>query len=216
MVGLKFAIHEVLKVWNDNVKAQEINIEYLIEVHNRKKKYYINKVDFYTLDISELRFISKGDENLLLWRKELQVPEKVKGVPKHQIYSNYEDQLYKYFLYECIGIFGMTCSESIKAKDYAPYDIDKDRLVANIYFKDHVIEATEDGAFFKKGDTFDVFNELEGGWAIFTAHEVGIPNNGIAKIDKTKCKVVVETAQKIELIKPKKSKLILPPHLQNG
>lgn len=231
MVGLKHAIHEVLAVWNGNIKSQEINIEYVIEIKNRKKKYYTNKVDFYTLDISELLFISKEiieskplldsdktidktGENLLMWRKELQVPEKVKGVPKHQIYSNYEDQLYKYFLHECIGIFGMTCTETIKAKDYAPYDIDKDRLVANSYFKDHVVECTEDGAFFKKGDTFDVFNELDNGWAVYTAHEVGIPNGGIAKIDKSKCKVVVETAQKIELIKPKKSKLILPSHLQ--
>lgn len=210
MVGLKYAIHEVLEVWNNNVKAKGIDIEYTIEVKNRKKKYYTNKTEFFTLDVSELLFISKGTDNLLLWRKELQVPPKVQGVSKTQIYQNYEDQLYKYFLHECIGIFGLTCSESIKAKDYAPYDYEKDRLQANPAFKDTVIETTEDGVFYKVGDRFDVFNQLEMGWAVYTAHEVGNPNNGIAKIDFNKCRVVEETAQKIELIKPKVPKLILP------
>lgn len=221
MVGLKHTVHEVLEIWNQNV-AKTSNTIYTLEIKSRKKEYFVNKKDSYKLDISELLFISTEEkdvieegiqglkkESLLLYRKELQVPEKVKGVPKHQIYSNYEDQLYKYFLYECIGAFALLSTNSIKSKDYAPYDISKDRLIANEYFKDHIVEAIEDGAFYKAGDQFDVFTQLEGGWAVFTAHEAGIPNNGIAKIDGNKCKVIQETTQKIELIKPKKVKLIL-------
>lgn len=227
---LKHSIQEVLNIWNENVKRNGIDTVYRIDVKSRKKKYYINRVDFYTLDISELLFICTErieiksetptdkpefkEESLLMWRKELQIPPKVKGVAKHQIYANYEDQLYKYFLHECIGIFGLTCTESIKAKDYAPYDIEKDRLVANPYYKDHIIECTEDGAFYKKGDTFDVFQELENGWAVYTAHELGIPNNGVAKIDRAKCKVIQETEQKIELIEVKKPSIILPPDFE--
>ncbi len=215
MIGLKYAINEVIAEWNKAVKDSGNTTEYILELKSRKKEYFVNKVDSYKLDISELLFIAKDEnESLLLYRKELQVPEKVKGVPKHQIYSNYEDMLYRYFMYECIGSFALICTQTIKGKDYAPYDLIKDRLVPNEYFKDHVVEATADGKFYKTGDRFDVFTQLEGGWGVFTAHEAGDPNNGIAKIDNTHCKVVEETAQKIELIKPKKSKLILPPSMQ--
>lgn len=211
---LKHSVHEVLKIWNENVKNQKTNIEYVIDIYNRKKKYYTNRDKFYTLDIAELRFISKGDENLLLWRKELQIPDKVPGVSKDSIRRNYEDQLYKYFLHEAIGTFGMTAASLITNKDYAEYDVEKDRIKPDEYFKDHIVEATENGVFYEKGDKFDVFTELEGGWAVYTAHEAGNANNGIAKLDKSVSKVIQETAQKIELIEPKGSKLILPKHLQ--
>lgn len=201
--ALKSTIVEVLGIWNQNVKAQGINIEYQVEVRNRVKNFYTTKTKFFTKDIAELLFISKGeDENLLLWRKEIEVPKKVTGVQKHIVRSSIEDNLYKYFLHECIGTFGVICSQSITNQDYAPYDLVKDRMDAHPSYKDHVIEVIEDGAFYEKGDTFDVFNKLDGGWGVYTQHDVGVPNGGIAKIDSTKCKVIQETAQKIELYTP--------------
>ena len=205
---IKSAIDEVLEVWNHNVKANEVFIEYCLEIKIRKKNYYTSKTKFYTLPIAEILFISKGDENLLLWRKELQIPDKVKGVPKHQIHNNYIDQLYKYFLHECIGTFGVICSQSIKNQDYAEYDIEKDRLKPHPSFKDTVIECTENGKFYELGDTFDVFNKLENGYAVYTEHDVAKKTNGLAKIDFNHCKEIITTAQKIDLIVPKIPKII--------
>lgn len=222
MTPLKAPIETILKMWNENSEKVGNTTSYSIEVKNRKKKYYINIKDFYELEICELIFVAKEQkekvlevdgvekytEDILLYRKELQVPKKVKNVPKYEVINNYEDQLYKYFLYECIGVFGITCLQTIKNQDYSSYDLDKDRIVGHPSFKDTVIETLEDGSFYKAGDQFDVFNQLDGGWAVYTQHDIGKVNNGLAKIDGNKCKVVKETAQKIELLESK-SKLIL-------
>ena len=201
-------IQEVLKVWNQNVKSQEINVTYIIEIKHRVKKYYLTKDKSYERTISELLFYVKGDQDLLLYRKELQRP-KIKETPSYKVEQDLEDMLYKYFLHEAIGIFGQTCHQLITNQDYAEYDIEKDRLKAHPSFKDHVIEVLEDGAFYKKGDKFDVFNRGETSWIVYTAHDIGLPNGGFAKIDSIKCKVVQETEQKIELLEVQKPQIIL-------
>jgi hypothetical protein len=201
MTPLKAPIESILKIWNEECSKSNNSTTYSVEVNNRKKKYYTNKKDFFELEICELLFIAKeSNENILLYRKELQVPKKVKGTPKYVVINNYEDQLYKYFLYECVGTFAVICSQTAKNQDYAPYDLEKDRMISHPSFKDTVIEVLEDGPFYKAGDQFDVFNELDGGWAVFTAHDVAAKNNGLAKIEGNKCKVVNSTIVPIEVV----------------
>ncbi len=195
-------IQQMLESWNSAVKNQGIDKEYTLEVISRKKKYYINKVDFFEKDICELIFILKGKPNLLLWRKEVQCPPKVKGTSKHQIEKSIIDELYKFFLYECIGVFCLQTEASIKAKDYAPYDLEKDRLESNPSFKDMVIEATNKGDFYEVGNQFDVFQQGDNGWLVYTAHIAGSKTNGIALIPGKDCKVLIDKKPNIKIIKP--------------
>lgn len=222
MSHLKQVVPEILNVWNGNVKKQGTNAEFKVIIKHRDKKYFLNKTKSYTQKVSELLFIYEGEkptlkegekaeiETLLLYRKEMIQPAKMKNTPQHEVDNYYEDLLYKYFLHEAIGVFGLSCKDLIEREDYSEYDLVKERIKGNPAYKDHVVEALEDGAFYEKGDQFDVFTKLENGWAVYTEHELGKPNNGVAKIDSIKCKVVQETEQKIELLQAKKPTIIMP------
>jgi hypothetical protein len=212
MQSLKTAVQEVIKYWNQNVKDNDpINgCEYSILIKHGDKDFYTNKKDFYTLQISEIFFISKiREEKIGLWRREILRP-KDKHLTTFQINERMEEQLYKFFMYECIGNFSLTTEALIRQKELAPYDLSKNRLLANPEFKDTVIEVTENGEFYKEGDQFDIFNQLDTGWIVFTECEIGKANNGLAKIEGKNCKVIHSTItpEKIDIVEPPKLKLV--------
>jgi len=210
MQSLKTAVQEVIKYWNQNVKGNDPDGgQYSVIVKHGDKDYYTNKKDFYTLQISELFFIREDkDGKVGLWRREILRPKKQKHLTDFQLNERLEEQLYKFFMYECIGNFALTNDALIRTQQLAPYDLDKNRLKPNSEFKDTVIEVTEDGAFYKTGDQFDVFNQLDTGWIVFTECEIGKANNGLAKIEGNKCKVIQSTSiPEIDVIE--KPKLII-------
>lgn len=210
MQSLKTAVHEIIKYWNQNVKGNDPDGgQYSVIVKHGNKDYYTNKKDFYTLQISELFFIREDkDGKIGLWRREILRPKGQKHLTRFQLDEKLEEQLYKFFMYECIGNFALTNDALIRTQELAPYDLEKNRLKANPKFKDTVLEVTENGDFYKIGDQFDVFNQLDTGWIVFTECEIGKANNGLAKIEGNKCKVIQSTiTAEIDLIE--KPKLII-------
>ncbi len=205
-MSLEIQTQEVLKTWNTNVKARGLNTVFTIKTSCRMKKFYETKERFEERKIAELLYLSEENgETILLWRNEIPMPDKVKGVPKHQVEKDFIDALYQSFLYECIGIFAITCQQSIKNMDYAEYDLINDRMKVHPDFEGMVIETLEDcpierGGFYKKGDTFDVFYQVENGWVVYTSHPIGKSNNGCAKIPGNVCKVLVAKKVKLDII----------------
>lgn len=214
-------VSSVLKAWNDNIKDNGLNYILELRVKCRNKTYEVSKGKSFDLKIAELLLLKIPNEGsnekvLLLFRKEMRMPDKSKNIQETKHSSNlllensYTDALYKQFLYETIGTFSIAAEQSIISKDYAEYDIEKERLKPNPEFEGMVIETTEAGVFYEVGDTFDVFTQIEDGWGVYTAHDCARANNGIAKISGNICKIIIDKKVEIEIVKESKVKLILP------
>jgi len=209
MNNIKDCVTEVIKAWNDQVKNAytktqdpKLNIQFVLDVNIRKKKSYINRKDYFENKIAEIVLYHKGNDkepDLLLWRNQKIMPPKVKCVPVHQVESDYINSLYKQFLYEAIGNFCVTTKQLILSQDWAEYDIANDRLKQHESATDMIIQTLEDGEFYKKGDEFDVFMRLDEHYAVYTQHDIGKANNGIARIPIKKCMVTQNAKVKIIL-----------------
>lgn len=210
MLNVKQAVEEIIIVWNNQIKKSyeqtsdpKLNIEFEIKVGVRKKKYYINRKDFFENKVAEIVLYHKGldksQPDLLLWRTEDILPKKVKNVSSTTIENEYLNGLYKKFLYEAIGNFCITTKQLILSQDWAEYDIENDRLKQHESAVDMIIQVTEDGEFYKKGDEFDVFMVLDEYYAVYTKHDIGLRNNGIARIPIKDCLITQNAKVKIIL-----------------
>lgn len=200
MNSIKDAVIEVIKEWNAQVKVKGIEVEYILDVKCRKKKFYTNKKDFYEKSIAEIKLIHKGTPTILLWSLETDLPTKVKGMTKVQIENDVIQNLYKTFLYECIGLFCVTTKTLQDNKDMAEYDIENDRLKQDDSAIGMVISALEEGPFYNIGDEFDVFIQTDEYYGVYTQHDIGLKNNGIARVEKSKFLVKENAKQKIILL----------------
>lgn len=197
MKALEDIVVRVLKRWNDAVKESGFDDVYELIVKVRNKEFYINRKNLYEQPIAEMLLVVKGSPTLLLWRKEMRMPKKqqVKGTAYHRIEEDYRRDLYEYFFYECLGNFCNVTKTLITSQDYAEYDIEKDRLKADVSANGMIISTIEGGDWYEKGDEFDVFMVTDTGYFVYTAHDVARRNNGIAKIPK-------ENAMIVEMAKP--------------
>lgn len=201
---IESTIEEVLKVWNKAVKESGIEADYKLDIHARVKQFYTTKTKYYEQRIGELNFFYvEKDKTYLLWRKEINVADKVKHTPDHEILNEARKDLFKYFLYEAIGVFGLQCKQLIDGLQYSEYDIKKDRIKGDNEYEACVIEVIEDGAFYEKGDTFDVFTKQNDVWGVYTSHDLWKGNNGIGKIANKDVKVIVNPKPVIEVAKSK-------------
>lgn len=198
MIAIEDIIINTIKRWNDACKELNINQEYIADIKCRNKKFYLNKIDFYEKPIAEFSLYTKGDDTLLLWRKELIMPAKIKGLQQHEIHEEYKRDLYDYFLYECIGNFCIATKALITNKDYAEYDIEKDRLKADTSANGMVVSTLKGGEFYEQGNKFDVFMVTDDAYFVYTAHDIARGNNGIAKLDKDIC--MIEELNKLSII----------------
>ena len=71
MLNVKQAVEEIIIVWNNQIKKSyeqtsdpKLNIEFEIKVGVRKKKYYINRKDFYENKVAEIILYHKGLEKI--------------------------------------------------------------------------------------------------------------------------------------------------------
>lgn len=198
MQAIEGVIKSVISQWNNDCKQSNVNQEYFLEVVVRKKKYYLNRNNFFEKNIAELRFFTKGDKTFLLWRKELNVPKKVANTPQHLVEEDLRRELYYYFLYECIGAFAIITQRTIESKDNAPYDLEKDRLVPDVSAGyDFIIKTTKPGMFYEEGQEFDVFMVTDEGYLVYTAHDLARPTGGVAKIDNDAAIVVSRGVPKL-------------------
>lgn len=210
----------IIKAWNDNLRDNGLTYSIDLRVKCRNKSFEVSKGKSFELRIAELLLYKIPNEDskektLLLFRKEMRMPDKVRNAQdtkytsQTSIENSYTDSLYKQFLYETIGTFTIAAEQNIISKDYAEYDIEKERLKPNPEFEGMVIEVTEAGVFYEVGDSFDVFTQVEDGWGVYTAHDCARANNGIAKIPGSICKVIIDKKIDIEVVPEKKLKIEL-------
>lgn len=202
MKVIEDTISTILAQWNKDIIETGRTDIFILDVKCREKVFYINRIDTYKQNIAEMSFYVKGDPTLLLWRKELRMPSKVKGMTKVQVEEDYIRGLYEHFLYECIAAFSMTTRQLIITKDYAEYDIEKDRLKAHESGDGMIVSVTEDGPFYVKGNEFDVFMATDNAYFVYSAHDSCRPNNGIGKLDKGI--VLVKELAKTRILLPDK------------
>lgn len=198
MCQIKDNIDFIITEWNKANLQKGINSEYEFKISIRNKDFYINKKEFETTKIAEASLFQRGDKELLLWRKEFEVPKKIKSISKIELENDIMKNLSRSFLYECIGSFCIMTNKLILNQDYAEYDIAKDRLKQHPGCKEMVVTTIQDGEFYKKGDSFDVFMELDKDYAIYSC--VFKKNNGIGKIPKSDVMISQLAKPKIELI----------------
>lgn len=199
MNSIEDGIINVVKHWNAEVKAKGIQAEYLLDVSCRNKKFYVNRKDFYERDVAEIKLILKGTETKLLWSLECDIP-KIKGMSRNSVEVEIKQDLYKSFLYECIGMFCVSTERLQASKDMAEYDIEKDRMKQDESATDMIIQVLTDGPFFKKGDEFDVFLVSDDYYFVYTQHDEGLKNNGIARLPKGDCMVTQNAKVKIIML----------------
>lgn len=205
MSALEDFIQGTLRDWNAEVADRENKFQFEIKASVRTKKVHVNKNDFVEKEIMELLFLHKktdpSEKDFLLWRREYLVPPKQKGKSIVQRNNTFKDFLYKNLMYEMMGVFALTTKQTIITQDYAEYDIEKDRIKQHESAVDMVIKTLVAGPFFEVGNEFDVFMDLEGEYyAVYTEHEFGRKNNGIARIPKKDCLVIQAAKKQIILL----------------
>jgi hypothetical protein len=182
MLAIEEVVQEAITAWNDTLTQEGFQSQIKLDLKCRKKKFYINRNESYEKRIAELSLYQTGTPTLLLYRKELVMPEKVANTTQHAVDEEYRRSLFKYLFYEALGNFCHTTSVLIQSKDYAEYDIENDRLKAHESGDGMIIQTIEDGPFYAKKCEFDVFMVADDGYWVFTAHDLAKPNNGIAKV----------------------------------
>lgn len=200
MDAIESVVNEVLKHWNEDVKEAGHDQEFILDVKCRDKKFYLNKVDFFEQPIAEMSLYVKGNPTLLLWRKELRMPSKVKGSPVYETHEAYKRSLYRFLFYECIANFCSITKQLILNRDYAEYDIENDRLKADDSANGMIVQTIKAGPFYEPNQDFDVFLVSDEAYFVYTAHDIAKPNNGIAKIDKDACMIKELAKTKIILL----------------
>lgn len=194
MNAVEDLIIKALENWNQTLTSEGHDYQVKLETKCRKKKFYLNKDGFFERRIAEISLYQVGKPTLLLWRKELLMPEKVANVPQHEIDEAYKRDLYQFFFFEIVGIFAQVTAHNLRAEDAAEYDLEKDRLRAHPAAEGMVVMVTKAGTFYELNDKFDVFYESENNYNVYTAHDMAVRNGGIASIPKTDA-IVVEQAK---------------------
>ncbi len=205
MSAIKEIIEKTLTEWNGECHNTEQKFTFEIKCNVRMKKFYINKNNFIEEEVAELLFIHKkldpSESDLLLYRKELPVYPKQKHESIEVRNRKFIDSLYRHLVYEMLGAFSIMTKQSIINQDYAEYDIENDRLKQHESANGMSVKTLVGGPFFEIGDEFDVFMDTEGDYyAVYTAHEYGKKNNGIARLPKADCLITNAAKKKIILL----------------
>lgn len=200
MISIESGIKACLESWNKQCVTSNLDYGFDYKIQCRVKKFYINKKDFFEQRIAEFSLYQTGKKPLLLWRKELRMPDKVKNVQQQDIDMDYMEQLYHYFLYEMMGSFCVLTRQAIINQDHAEYDVELDRLKPHPNSNGMIIQTTKAGEFFEPNDQFDVFHYTDGNYWVYTAHERGRPNNGLAKISDKDCMIIKQAVPTLELL----------------
>lgn len=200
MISIESGIKSCFESWNKECVRANLDYGFSYKEGCRVKKFYINKKDFFEQRIAEFSLYQTGKRPLLLWRKELRMPDKVKNVQQKDIDMDYQEQLYHYFLYEMMGSFCVITRQTILNQDHAEYDMELDRLKPHPSSNGMVIQTIKGGDFFEPNNQFDVFHYADGNYWVYTAHERGRPNNGLAKIKEEDCMIIKQAVPVIELL----------------
>lgn len=195
---LQDTIEFVINEWNKIVKNTGIDKSYEFKITVGEKDYYINKKEKETINIAEASLYCKGEKNYLLWRREFEIPKKIKGVKQQDIINSAIKDLCRYFLYESISSFSLVTERLIDTQDICEYDIKNNRLKQTPSANQMVIKTIKDGEYFKSGDEFDVFMELDTHYMVYCS--IFKKNQGIVRMEKNDCIIINAPVKKIELI----------------
>lgn len=179
---VKALIDDVLADYNDTLKQEGLNYKVYLRVDVHKKKFMLNRKDFYEKKVAEMFLIQKGEPSLMLWQKQMIMPDKVEGKHPRKVEDHYVRLLYYNLFFEAMGSFCALTKGLITNQDYAEWDIEKNRMKNHPGSEGMVIKAISGGEFYEKENEFDVFMHNEEFYWVYTAHDIGMRNNGIAKI----------------------------------
>ena len=215
---LEEEVKNILKVWNENCLHNKVDKVFTMEVCTRDKVIKssseygtVNEIKVY---ISELTLVcSTGALHKLIHRIELPMPnDKVKRMNETQ----WKNDLYRSFIYECIGTFCVTTNKLFDDKDIAEYDIVKDRLKPMEQYIDVKIKVdnAKDTDWFKVGEEYEVFTQTNSNtWGVYsyrTEHK-----NGIGAIPLT-CAIIVKVDVTKELLTGEKKPKVIKTKLLKG
>lgn len=192
---LETEIKNILDVWNKNCIANGIAKEYNIICGTRDKSYKFsdknNVVVETKVHIGELLvFLNNGitRTNELLHRIEIPVEGKV---GERMTELQWKNELYRSFIYDCIGTFSMTLEGMRKNGQTAEYDIDKDRLKGDPQFYGQKIKVDKIviGAWYKEGEEYEIFAKSDtNNWGVYSYRQEH--KNGIGVIPMKDCYIL--------------------------
>lgn len=202
MSAITDIVNRTLKHWNEECSKMEKKLQFEIKCGIRTKKYYTNRIEFYEEKVAEFKLFQIEDKVILLYRTELKIPDKMKGIKMTDVHNDLVDTLYRDFLYESIGSFCAMTRQNILSQDYCEYDIEKDRLKQHSSSVDMVIKTLNDGDWYKKDKEFDVFmdEDTSDKYYVYTEHAKGQSNNGIASIKREDALVIQAPKKQIILL----------------
>lgn len=204
MSAISDLVTSLIRNWNKSIKEAKYEYEVDLICKVRNKRFYIDKNNYIEKHIAELLFLQRkldpSEKDFLLYREEIHIPPKEKHKSAIDLEIEYTTILYKAFLYECLGTFSLACKQLITSQDYAEYDIANDRIKQHESAKDMTIKALVGGKFYEAGVEFDVFldDDTSENYAVYTAHEAGTANNGVAIVPKKD--FMITSAKKASII----------------
>lgn len=194
---------------NRPVKLNEL-VETIIEGFNRNnnslgnpEKYRIEIIEreiqtSYKANMKDKRKIAKAHVGTLLLHLERDSKSKIifnLDIPLKSKYSDrlttdWENDLLKQFLYECIGMFNITVTGMIDRREKASFDLENNRFEADEFWKGKkvkvvitiLVNGVENETWYKSNEEFDIFTKTDDGWAVFSTLEEHKVNKGIATI----------------------------------
>lgn len=198
-------VHGALGEWNHQCEKTNQGFYFDLKGGVRVKKYYINKNDFYEREIAELRLLQIATDtkhkNISLYHYEVPVPAKEKFMKRDETIRTLNEHLYRNLMYEMVGTFTLNCQQLILNQDYHEYDIENDRIKQHESADGMVVKALVNGPYYNVGEEFDVFIDWEGdNYGVYTEHEFGKANNGVARMPKKDCLVSQAAKKKIILL----------------
>jgi hypothetical protein len=196
---LQDTIEFIINEWNKTVASTSNKKHYEFKIVIGDKDYYINKKEKETIYIAEASLYCKGEKNYLLWRREFELPKKIKGMKNQELINNATKDLCRYFLYEAISSFTLVTERLIETQDICEYDINNNRLMQQPSANQMTVKTIKDGQYFKAGDEFDVFMELDTHYMVYCS--IFKKNQGIVRMEKEDCIVTNLPVKKVELIK---------------
>lgn len=197
MNAVEDLINKAIENWNATLEEQNQEHRVKFETKCRKKKFYLNKKDFYERRIAEASLYQTGKPTFLLWRKEIIMPEKVANMSQHEVDEAFRRDLYQFFFFELVGIFAQVTAHNLIAGEAAEYDIENDRLKPHPACEGMVVMATAPGPFYAVNDKFDVFYESDKNYNVYTSHDLAINNASVGPIPKEHAIVVEQAKPKI-------------------
>lgn len=192
-ISLKEVVGSIVEGFNKNNEAAGNPERFRIEI--QEKELIINALDKKKNLVPSKTFVGR----LLLYVRKYEAERIVHhlDIPLPPSYTerlktDWQSELFKYFLYDAIGLFCLTTNQMVDTRQKAAFDNEKNRLEVDPIYKNKKLKVVNDDetTWYKKGEEYDVFSKGENGWAVFSDNTLHISNNGIGMVRFIHCNII--------------------------